>query len=160
MELVPKYAESIIVGVKYGNAFKWYISDKELWYLDLRKLIKAFENKGFQIPNADDFSDRFNIDIVNEHNAKEFLTHMKKFIVETKELKDWIINKKYECISDMAPSIFIDFNDRILISEFPEPASFEEYVPDGWEGKYETFIDRIPEDHRYWLIEKINYFRR
>jgi hypothetical protein len=35
MDSLPKYAETIIVDVKFKSIFNWYVSDKELWYLDL-----------------------------------------------------------------------------------------------------------------------------
>jgi len=32
---------------------------------------------------------------------------------------------------------------------FPEPASYEEYVPEEWQGKYEDFTELIPESQKY-----------
>lgn len=155
--VIPKYAETIIVGVKLNSEFNWYVSDKELWYLDLRKLIKAYEKKGFQIPESEDFSDRFNIDIVNEDNAEQFLSEMSEYIWKTVELSTIIKNKAYQNIGDIVPSIYIDFDKRILISNFPEPASYELFIPDGWCGEYNSFSELIPNSHRYWIIGDKNY---
>ena len=33
--LKPKYAENIIVATVYKNVFNWYVTDKELWLMDL-----------------------------------------------------------------------------------------------------------------------------
>ena len=32
MILEPLYAENIIVGIIYTNEFRWYVTDKELWF--------------------------------------------------------------------------------------------------------------------------------
>ena len=34
MKLGPEYCENIVVCVKYRNNYEWYVTDKELWYLD------------------------------------------------------------------------------------------------------------------------------
>lgn len=152
MMLLPKYAETLIVGVKLNSNFSWYISDKELWYLDLRKLIQAYEKKGFLIPESEDFSNRFNIDIVNEDNAEQFLSKMSAYVVKTEELSTMIKDKAYQDIGDIVPSIYIDFDKRTLISNYPEPASYELFIPDNWCGKYNSFNELIPDSHRYWMI--------
>lgn len=41
--LVPEYNEDIIVGVYYDNFFNWYVTDKEIWFLDYKKRIDAFK---------------------------------------------------------------------------------------------------------------------
>lgn len=49
------------------------------------------------------------------------------------------------------PSILIDFDNRILISHYAGPESFEHFVPSGWVGKYKNFEMNIPENQRYWV---------
>jgi hypothetical protein len=44
------------------------------------------------------------------------------------------------------------------MSYFPEPASFENFIPDGWKGFYENFLDKVPMQERYWVIDGIDYF--
>ena len=51
------------------------------------------------------------------------------------------------------PSILIDFENRVFISYYAEPESFEAFVPDGWIGKYQDFTEEIPEKQRYWMDE-------
>ncbi|PAF34010.1 hypothetical protein CHH69_18115, partial [Terribacillus saccharophilus] len=41
---------------------------------------------------------------------------------------------------------------------YPEPASYEVYVPDNWVGTYEEFIEQIPRDYRYWIVNGHNAF--
>lgn len=158
MNLIPKYALNIIVGVVFENTFKWYVTDSEIWYLDLRKLIDAYEKKGYKIPNPDDFSERFDIDIIDTNNASEFLKHIKEFSVDTSELRNLIVNQKYDHISELVPSLYINFQEKILISEYPEPVSFEKYIPDEWIGLYGVFLDKIPHNYKYWIVDDKNFF--
>lgn len=152
----PKYAETIITLVKYKEYFKWFVADKEIWFLDLNKLISSFLEKGFEIHNPDDFSDRFDIAVVNEDTAENFLEKISDFEVKTEGLSRMLEQRSYSHISDMLPSLFVDFDNKVLISYYPEPASYEMYVPDGWVGKYEQFIGVIPEDYRYWIVNGNN----
>jgi len=96
------------------------------------------------------------MDIVNEYNVKEFLNHISAFLVKSDELKDMIINKEYGHIYDIIPSIYIDFDKKILVSNFPEPASYEEFVPNDWKGEYDSFDELIPIDQRYWIYKNNN----
>ncbi|BCN32368.1 hypothetical protein [Anaeromicropila herbilytica] len=78
---------------------------------------------------------------------------MSTFLVKSEELTNIIINNEYEHISDLIPSIYINFNKKILISNFPEPASYQEFIPDDWKGEYDSFSDLIPENQKYWLVK-------
>ena len=158
MLVKPKYAMNIIVGVIYKDSFKWYITDKELWFLDLRKLIRAYEAKGLKIPNKEDFSERYDIDILNKENASIFLEFIEDYQVSTYELNNLLIEKQYDNIAEIVPSLFVDFDREILKSNYPEPASYEYFVPDEWMGKYEGFMNQIPLEERYWMKENINLF--
>jgi hypothetical protein len=154
----PKYAETIIVLVKYKKSFRWFVADKEIWFLDLKKLVSSYLEKGYEIPNPDDFSDRFNIAVVNEDTAEDFLQKLSDFEVRTEELRKMLEQGTYSHITDMLPSLYVDFDDKELTSYYPEPASYELYVPKGWHGKYGQFIEVIPEDYCYWIINGNNLF--
>ena len=54
------------------------------------------------------------------------------------------------------PSIFIDFDNKSLISHYAEPEAFEDFVPDGWNEKYQCFEDFIPCNLQYWISENGN----
>nr|WP_086329074.1 hypothetical protein [Enterococcus sp. 4G2_DIV0659]OTO09415.1 hypothetical protein A5880_000094 [Enterococcus sp. 4G2_DIV0659] len=49
MNLMPDYTENIIVAVVLEGNLLWYVSDKEIWFLDYQKRIEAFKNKGYSI---------------------------------------------------------------------------------------------------------------
>lgn len=155
---IPKYAETIIVLVKYKTSYRWFVTDKELWFLDLRKLIASYLKKGFEIHIPEDFSDRFDIAIVNEDNAEVFFNNISDLEVSKKELKRILEQGTYSHISDMWPSLYVNFDEKKLISYYPEPASYELFVPNGWVGKYEKFLENIPEEYRYWVIHGENLF--
>lgn len=86
MKNKPQYAENIIVLVKYMESHKWFVTDKEIWFLDLKKRITAYIEKGFHFPNPNDFSERFDIPIVNENTAQEFLKHISTLSGNTRSL--------------------------------------------------------------------------
>ncbi|KAA9002080.1 hypothetical protein F4V43_13545 [Paenibacillus spiritus] len=154
----PKYAETVIVLVKNKNHFRWFVADKEIWFLDLKKLNSSYLEKGYNIPDPDDFSDRFNIAVVSEETAEDFLLQLSDFEARTEELREMLEQRTYSHISDMLPSLYVDFDNKELTSYYPEPASYEFYVPDGWLGKYGQFIEVIPEVYRYWIIQGTNQF--
>lgn len=156
----PKYAETIIVLVKYKKTYRWFVTDKEIWFLDLKKLTASYLEKGFEIHNPNDFSDRFGIAVVNENTVEEFLQKISEFEVSNKELNRILVQGAYSHISDMLPSLYVDFDDKKLTSFYPEPASYELYVPNGWLGKYEQFMEHIPEDYRFWIVNGDNLFKK
>ncbi|SDO50256.1 hypothetical protein SAMN04487897_11589 [Paenibacillus sp. yr247] len=158
MQLMPKYAENIIVLVQYKSSFRWFVTDKELWFLDLRKLITSYLEKGLKINNPDDFSDRFDIAIVNEDNADVFLHNIRDFEVTNDELKKILAEGRFNHISDMLPSLYVDFDAKKLTSYYPEPASYEFYIPNNWEGKYDKLLGDVPKEYRYWVIQGKNLF--
>lgn len=158
----PKYAENIIVLVQYMDSYRWFVTDKEIWFLDFKKLIAAYVEKGFHVPNPNDFSERFNIPVVNEDTAKAFLGNITNDEVEGEELKHILKQTTYQDtyidISDMYPSLYVNFDHKQLISYYPEPASYELYVPDGWIGYYKNSVEDIPEKYWYWIVDGQNLF--
>lgn len=115
----PKYPETIIVLLKYKKSYRWFVTDKEIWFLDLKKLISSYLEKGFEIHNPDDFSDRFDIAVVNEDTVKEFLQKISNFEVSNEELRKILLQRTYSHIFDMLPSLYVDFDDKELISYYP-----------------------------------------
>ena len=150
MQQLPLYAQNIIVFVTFKSSTGWYVADKELWFLDLRKFADAFISKGYAVPNPEDFSDRFNIPVVNEDTASAFLLCIQDCKASADELKQVLEQKTYDHISDMVPSLYVNFDEKRLLSSYPEPASYEQFVPDGWIGLYGSWLACVPEEHRFW----------
>lgn len=156
MLIKPIYAENIIVGIVYNNEFRWYVTEKDLWFLDYNKLEKAYLDKGFEIEDYIDDNERNGVKVLDEHTADRFLEQIKDYIATKDELKDLLMNKvetmgDADDLLDFSPSILIDFDNKSFYSMFPEPASFEEYVPVGWIGKYLDFTNLVHDKEKYWL---------
>ena len=165
MLLEPEYAQNIIVSVVFQGEWQWYVTDRDLWFLDLNKLREAFAKKGYYTMNTNDDSERFGIKVLNEKTAKIFLKNIHEYRVETNDLRkkiveDYLFFEDPNYILDMCPALMVDFDKKILISLFPEPASYEYYVPDGWMGKYEDFTVMIPDEQKYWIINGEDFFKK
>jgi hypothetical protein len=164
MKVPIKYGENIIVAVIYNHTWSWYVTEKEYWYLDLTRLEQAYLDKGYALPNAGDYSERFDIALLNEHSAEKFLQKISECRVSVVELSELLLKRddhdldQPDSITEFTPSLFVDFDEKLFISYFPEPASFEEYVPEDWVGKYESFLDKVPPQEKYWVILGKDYF--
>ncbi|MBC2248581.1 hypothetical protein HCB49_01005 [Listeria sp. FSL L7-0123] len=153
--LIPEYAENIIVGVKYNGSFNWYITDTELWYLD-------YNQAGYSIEEYP--KERKNMSILNENTANSFLINIESFKSSTNSLKQNFFKElnqnKEEATYNYNPSILIDFDNQILYSNYPESISFEEYLPDNWNGYFQRFFENIPQKYRYWEEHNTNFLTR
>lgn len=59
-------------------------------------------------------------------------------------------------IVDYYPTLMLDFDDKILYSQYQEPFSFENYIPNNWKGKYESFFTKIKDENKYWIYKGKN----
>lgn len=157
MKMQPLYNELIIVGVTYNNNFKWYVTDKEIWYLDYNKLDHAYgANYNLQEPE-----ERRNLRVLDGNNVQDFLDNVKQYECSTEELRLGVKAKRKviedaDDILDFSPSLYVNFDKKFLISLFPEPASFEDYVPKGWRGEYGDFTKDIPVQDIFWMENNKN----
>ncbi|MED3916469.1 hypothetical protein [Priestia megaterium] len=151
--LEPIYAENVIVGVIHKKQFQWYVTDRELWYLDYVKFAQASESH----LAADEYiePERKGIEVLNNENAELFLQRIESYKADAATLlklfENKIESKGEEDVLDFSPSFLVDFDQKAFYSMFPEPASFEEYVPSDWKGMYEDFTDLIPKIEKYWV---------
>lgn len=158
MVLEPIYAENIIVAVIHNNEFKWYVTDKELWFLDYNKLDNECETLGIEVEDEYEADERKGIKVLNEEYIDLFLQRINKDIATKEVLNNFLC----ECIKNRterdeilnySPVLLVNFDEKILYSMFPEQASYESYVPEKWKGKYEDFTELIPKSQKYWLDE-------
>lgn len=155
---MPEYSEDVIVLVKYNNAYYWYLSEKSIWVLDYTKW---FESDSTDMDELDMDEEREGIEILDRDNWMDFKSRNYKLETNKSELQalilqnlpilDWNLN------SQLFPSLYVDFDGRILYSLFPESLEFERYVPENWKGYYQDFYALIPNDEKYWIIDGINY---
>ncbi|MMZ58171.1 hypothetical protein D1872_201400 [compost metagenome] len=126
------YAENIIVGVVKDNQFTWYILDKDDLYDVLYDQLDyvAMSN------------------LIEEH----------KTTVEY--LRTCMLKEHYRCADDTLkfnPSVYINFDTMCLFSLYPEYTAFERMVYENWKGKFFDFMDIIPEEEKYWIVNGKNY---
>lgn len=164
MSLKVEYGENIIVAVVYCSTWSWYITEKDIWYLDLPMLENAILMAGRRVFNLGDYSSRFDIPVLNEVTASDFLSNIADLKVDVSKLRRILLSAlqdsedKRETIIEYIPSLLVNFDDKTLFSLFPEPASFEKFVPMGWQGVYDDFLNIVPNQERYWMNENINHF--
>lgn len=146
----PIYAEKVMVAIKDCGCIDWYILDRDLCFMDYTKVEEAYRKKGYEI--LEDNELRFGIKVIDESNKAFFLDKIVQYKVTVSEIKKLLITEKvYNARLAYNPSIMIDFDEKIFISNYPEPASFECFMPTGWVGEYQNFEDRIPLNLRYWI---------
>lgn len=164
MLLEPKALENIIVGLLVDNIFKWYISPKDLWFLDKKKQADAYikkfkeiglENIGYNIEEDDE---RKGIEVLDEHSFNDFILRIEKFSVSTNELRELLklnllTKSKEDTFYSFLPSLYVDLDKRELYSLYPEPASYEDFMPENWRGRYEDFLSKIDRKEKYWYDE-------
>lgn len=154
----------MIVAIQNQGSIRWYESDPDYWILDQRKWAEAFAAAGYEA-NVTDFSDRFDIPVLDETTAPEFLERMAPFSVSEKQLcehfrEQAIAATDWFDVADCLPVLFVDFDARKVWSIDPESTSFVDYIPDGWTGEYDAFFDQIPEHSRYWVSETGDMLKR
>lgn len=116
MEEIKKiiYAEELITITHYNGKWQYFISDKDLWILDQKSWANSFRVAGYNIP-VNDYSDRFNIPLLDENTVDNFLFNMKKFKVSSKTLSQLIINRNLDEEPQYLPALYVDFDNKILI---------------------------------------------
>ena len=159
MSLDIDYPLEIIVGVVFRSRWGWYVSEKEDWFLDLRKFARAFGEDG---DDPEVGAERFGIAVLDGESAARFLPFIEDRRGEKAELSDALLGRmpaaSWDDVIEVSPSLLVDFDRRTLKSMFGEPASFEDFVPDGWAGERAPFLEEVPEEQRYWVIDGRDYF--
>ncbi|KAA8785332.1 hypothetical protein ABIE27_003881 [Paenibacillus sp. 4624] len=145
MKTEPVYAENTIVGVWFQGVWRWYVTEREYWFLNI------------------EMEERFGIQVLNEETASAFLQAIQEEQVTAIELRSELHHfRETDPTGDewfkYVPSFLVDFDKRLFFSMFPEPASFEHYMPDGWIGSYKDFLDMVPEKERYWMVQGKSLF--
>lgn len=135
-------------------------SYERLCFLDYNKLDNAYKNLGIEIQDNNKPEERIGIKVLDNENVAIFLQRINKYRTSKDELNYLLLenikNKSGEDdLLDFCPVLLINFDNKTLYSMFPEPASYEEYVPKGWSVKYEDFSELIPKSEKYW-IDKSN----
>ena len=160
-KVLPKYKENIIVAVLFKKHFEWYVAPKDLWKMDYRKLYsiwkalyskcgKSYDDFENDIGSYDDFcSKRWGIEILDSESASHFLAHLFKCRYSADELRLLRTMARDDRKNDYDISLYIDFDSNTMYSMFPKPENFENFVPNGWIGRYGDFTTMIPNEKRF-----------
>lgn len=162
MKNTPVYDDIIIVGIFYKNEFNWYIADKYIWIMDLKKFLNNIELEKLSDESVY-YKIRKDIITLSEKNVEIFLDRLRDYKVDTNLLRLEIFNEIIKRgsnldLEDYYPVLMLDFNKKILYSQYPEPIEFEKYIPNDWKGKYESFIEYVDLKDRYWIYKGKNIF--
>lgn len=160
MKITPGYAENIIVAIIKNNSLSWYIADKEIWYMDYAKRIKQFEDKGYKIDIEFIDDSRKELLILDVDNIDDFTDKISDYRVETDDLRSYLEKEREintEWWYNLSPSLYIDFDKKILYSSYREMDSYESYAPKGWLADFKDFLNEIPLESCYWINNNHNY---
>ena len=153
--------ENIIVAVVHNNKFNWYILPTEICFMDYDKWAEAFRKRGFEIKNEYIDDRRKNLFILDTNTATEFLGRIDQDKVTTDDLQEGLLLFKNEIeddwFFDYRPSLYIDFDKKILYSHYGEPISMEKFVPSGWLSDWKDFKHLVPSNEKYWINDGENY---
>lgn len=161
MKLLPKYCNNIIAGVINKKIFSWYVTKINIWYLDYNKyydmLKQQYVSMGrsqkrfeYEVGSFEYFcGDRWGIKSVNSDiDIDKFMSKIEKYKVSCTELKEY--RDISDDIYDYYPVILVDFDKKHFYNCIQEPFFLHEYVPKGWQGKYEDFYSLIPKNQIFF----------
>lgn len=142
MLVEPNYPDEIIVLVKNKKNFTWYISDKELWILNLKALDDDMDIKLKELGKKTEEryidEEREGLEILDQNNIDMFESRMEQYRVTYQELLDYFEiypeQLYYKNATEILPEFYIDFDMKIFYSLFTEPGSYEYYIPKNWQG--------------------------
>ena len=167
MLLQPKYVENIIVATVYKGVFRWYVTDYAWWFLDYRKwdgMFSKSEDELLEEPE-DDFSERFDIDIVDGDNVDKFFEKIKDYEVSTQELRGvfyttTLVQDEYDCGEGVSISLYYDFDKKIFVDFFSEQFPYYKCIPDGWREENKSAEELLKPEYIYWMLGEENMYNR
>lgn len=148
--MIPTKDKNIIVGVKYKNIFKWYLTPKSIWIFDINKL-----NPGERIKYAKDIVEyRSGLDIINKNNISTFLANIIDLKIDPiklgTDMKDMMIFDS-SFVEDYLPTLYVDFDTMTYIAHNETIEYYKTGLSQDFSFKDEDFLDYIPSEYRYWL---------
>ena len=114
-----------------------------------QKRIEEYRKIGCEIKEEYIDERRKDLLCIEEDNVLLFLKRIEEDECSTGDLKKYFLQNQEE--DDYKPSLYVDFDKKLLYSMYIEPASYEDYAPVGWNAKYKNFLNIIPIEKRYWI---------
>jgi hypothetical protein len=114
-----------------------------------------------------DFSERYDIGVLDETTVKLFLEKSKEYDVTAEdlraELKELLgLSTSWWDIDYILPRLFMDFDRReltVLTKHFDDGVRFDNYAPKHWTSEFHDFWDEelpVPELFKYWVIDGVD----
>ena len=164
MLLEPDGVSDVIVGIMVEGKYSWYVTEKELWFMDYKKFREDFKRKYEQLnipynTGSDEIlGERAGFEILNEFSIREFKKVIEKYQASVEELRSLLelyllVYGSEDAYFRFLPALHLDFDKKELYSLYTEHATFEAYVPEGWIGKYASFLAKIEMKEKYWRSE-------
>ena len=91
------------------------------------------------------------VDIYSVIKDVSILQSKPDWVVDVNVYREILAEKKGS-IYDYQPIFFFDIPNKAFYSCCPEPISYEDEVPEGWEGLYDSFVELVPDGMRYWTV--------
>ena len=115
--------------------------------MNYNKRIYEYQKRGYTIDI--DSVDYIRCDLLemNDSQIPIFIDRIKEYICSSSKLAEAC--KSY-FDEDFFPSLYVDFDKKHMISMYSEYASYEDYVPDGWESEFGDFLNLILINDMYW----------
>jgi hypothetical protein len=159
--LIPEYAKNIITAVVAHQTFTWYVTslEDEYWYLDFAKRLADWNAAGFNVV-LDEHDARHGYEILDSGNILAFQQEIAHLSTSTDELRIGMVPAKAvdsEWYYDWSPSLYIDFDQKWLCSQYREVQRFDDYLPEQWTSSHEEFLSRIPPAARYWVVDGVEH---
>lgn len=161
-----------IVAVIVNKSFNWYICSKDMWYMDINKLIKSYKDAGWNFDLSFLPEVQHDIYVISKNNLNSyFAAYSGKYEkVSVSQLKEEIVYSQLfnDCIPEefrlddelILPDLLIDFDNKLFYSHYWGLTCYECYVPDGWKSYRQNFEKLIPRDEQYWLVKEGKYYVR
>ena len=143
--------EQIVVYAVFNGIGRWYISCKDVWFLDYTKWIESFRKAGYEIRMEYLNDTRQDLLDLNEKTVPVFMCRVEEDMCTAEQLREiyFANNEDPDCL----PSLYADFDKKVLYSVYTEPASYEDFAPSDWQAEYSDFHNLIPADEQYWVKE-------
>lgn len=154
-DVMPDVMEAPLVGVTRNGCFSYYVAPTIVWYLDYLKKIREIRPDFTVEMPWPDVKDRFGIFVVDKEHEEAYVKGLEPYKKSCGELRAAM----RMCIhawelEDFSVNLLLDFDRKVLLSYYPEPMFFEEYVPEGWSAEYRPLReDDFPPGAYFWIDE-------
>ncbi|WP_397458928.1 hypothetical protein AB3464_03120 [Pseudomonas asplenii] len=155
-------SDDVVAVVRYQGEIRWFRSELDFWVLDWKKWQESFVLAEVSVPPGEASApERFNILVVNEHSADEFLAAMTVYEIGREYLHLQLLERYEEAaswwdVSDLFPVVFVDFDNKKLGAFYPGGTKFERFAPYGWDSEFVDFCMNYPEEifperEKFWV---------